>query len=79
MAEAEYGAGWVWNPGRWGTVDGWVDLHTLLAAIGKIRQQRALRRLELAAAFRLALGGEGAAALASATEREARGDGDGNG
>lgn len=76
LAECEQvmGAGWVWNPGRWATGDGYVDFHTLLATMPQVRRLAAKQRIETAQAVRMALGGESVAALIQATERTARGE-----
>jgi hypothetical protein len=76
LAECELtmGAGWVWNPVRWGTVDGYVDYHTLLATSQRLHQLKAKRRIDTALAFQMALGGESATALIRQTERIARGE-----
>lgn len=72
--EQVLGAGWVWNPGRWATGDGYVDFHTLLATMPQVKRLRAKQRIQTAQAVRMALGGDAVAGLIQATERDARGE-----
>lgn len=53
QCEAFYGAGWYWNPPRWGTSDGYVPFPVLWDAWRAMQSVQAWQRLSMSSAVAL--------------------------